>query len=100
VPASVASPGSVILVSPVSEDSDTSAVDSSSATFGFEATADFIWISLLIASSVSGLERLESSSSTSALEMSSNGESSITTSTSYVTSPDASSMSVTVTVLS
>jgi len=100
VPASVAPPGSVILVSPVSEDSDTSAVDSSSTTSGFEATADFIWISLRIASSVSGLERLESSSSTSALEMSSNGESSITTSTSYVTSPDASSMSVTVTVLS
>jgi len=68
---SVFSPVDFTFVSP-SEESDTYALDSSSTTVGSDETADSSLISLLIASNVSGLERVESSSSTNALEMSSN----------------------------
>jgi len=91
-----------IVSSDSSEESDTSAIDSSSATVGFEAPADSSLISFVIASSVSGLERVESSSATTAFEIPFNAAStseSILRSTVYCTSP-SSLMSVTATVSS
>jgi len=99
VTTSVDSPVVVILVSP-SEESDTSAIDSSSATF---EPADSSWISFDIASKTEGFESVESISAATVLEISSNDESRsepMLRSTLYFTSPVTSSISVTVTVSS
>jgi len=97
VTTSVDSPVVVILVSP-SEESDTSAIDSSSATF---EPADSSWISFDIASKTEGLESVESISATTALEISSNivisAGSDASREISYPISP-LSPMSVTMTV--